>query len=132
MQELFQSTGHIRYGQDGRLVLDVDQGISDYYRSLIPKCKNVQRPRWNAHVTIVRIGKEIPRHKGLWRKYSWQKVDFVYDPYIYEDGLYFWLNVFSKKLEHIRRELGLPMMSTFAPPKGYDKSFHITIANKKQ
>lgn len=129
---LFKSTGRLRYGNDYRLVLDVDQELSDYYRSLIPKCKNAKRTRWFAHVTLVRLGQEVPRNKSVWNKYNREKIDFYYDPYIHEDRIYFWLNVFSKRLEEIRRELGLPMFTSYPPPTGFVKSFHITIANTKE
>jgi hypothetical protein len=123
-------THHIRY----RLVLLVDQGISDYYYSLIPKCKYAKRPMHAAHVTIVRPGKEIPPNLQFWDKYEGEKVPFLYDPSIKwgESQIYYWLNVLCVRLEEIRIELGLPVDPVVVPPEGYRRYFHMTLGNTKQ
>ena len=129
--DLFKSSGILKYGSDWRLALEIDQQLADYYRSLIPKWFRSQRPRWSAHVTVVRPEKEVPVNKEFWNKYKGEIINFEYSPYIHEDDYYYWINVYSTKLEEIRRELGLHMKTSFNPPVGYTKSFHCTIANKK-
>jgi len=132
MNDLFQSTGTLQYSKDWRLVLRVEQDLADYYRSLIPKWMPCQRPRWSAHITVVRQTKETPVHKENWWKYDGDVVDFIYSPFIHQGAVYYWLNVFSKRLEKIRQELGLPFYSQNAlPPEGFKKYFHCTIGNLK-
>jgi hypothetical protein len=134
MDEIFyESTGVLEYNDDWRLALRVEQDLADYYSSLIPKCMSRQRPRWPAHVTVVRQEKETPVHKEYWGKYHKQSVSFVYSPYIHQGKIYYWLNVFCKELEDIRQELGLSSQSQYTlPPEGFKKYFHCTIANMKE
>ena len=132
MNNLFKSTGVLRYSDDFRLALEVDQGISDFYRSLLPKSVERNKPRWPAHITVVRQEKEKPVHTQYWRKYDNQSVDFYYSPIVHEGKVYYWLNAFCTDLEQIRAELGLPVVSQYTlPPEGFKKCFHITIANMK-
>ena len=42
------------------------------------------------------------------------------------DGVYYWLNVYSTRLEDIREELGLKRLP------GSFEAFHITIGNNKE
>lgn len=128
----YEATGQLQYSKDWRLVVRVDQGTADYYRSLIPKWQPCQRPRWPAHITVVRQEKETPVHKEHWWKYNHQEVKFIYSPYIHQGTVYYWLNAYCKRLEEIRVELGLPVHSQYTlPPEGFKKNFHITIANMK-
>lgn len=132
--KLYKSTGIFRYSQEGadlKLVVEVDQAISDMYRSLIPKYYSVARPGYKAHITLVRVGKEVPKDLNCWGRYNYNKVDFLYSPYIHHDQRYFWLNVFCVRLEEVRAELGLPTTSRYTvPPDGFKKAFHITIGNR--
>jgi hypothetical protein len=83
-----------------------------------------------AHISVVR--KEHPPNLGIWGQHEGEIVEFFYHPHVYSSELYFWLNVFSKRLEEIRLELGLPVSSPYTlPPCGFDKCFHTTIANSK-
>jgi hypothetical protein len=131
---LYTSVGTLKYSQDVyRLVMEVDQGINDMYRSLIPKWYPTNRPRWPAHVTVVRQEKEMPVNLEYWGRYQDEQVEFYYSPEIKQGKIYFWLNVFCVRLEEIRRELGLPVMSEYTlPPEGFAKCFHTTIANMKE
>lgn len=52
-------------------------------------------------------------------------------PYIHTDGIYFWLNVYSKDLEILRTELGLEKTSKLSRPPSEEECFHITIGNLK-
>lgn len=133
MTTLFESTGELQYSKDWRLVLRVDQDLGDYYRCMIPKWIPNQRPRWPAHVTVVRQEKETPTHKQHWWKYQGLKLNFFYSPVVHHDKVYFWINVWCKRLEEIRNELGMPIYSPFTlPPAGFTKNFHCTIANLKE
>src|SRR4051812_11826880 len=70
---MFQSTGILRYSQDGdtyRLVVEVDPELSRYYRSMIPKCVETNKPRWAPHITVVRPEKEVPLDLTAWGKYE--------------------------------------------------------------
>ncbi len=133
MNEFYESTGQLQYSKDWRLVLRVDQGLADYYRWMIPSWMTNQRPRWPAHITVVRQEKETPVCKQHWWKYNNQHGKFLYSPYIHHDKVYYWLNVYCERLEEIRLELGLQCHSKYTlPPTGFRKSFHCTIANDKE
>ena len=130
---LYKSTGTLQYSKDWRLVLKVDQDLADYYRALIPKYHTNQRPRWAAHVTVVRQEKETPVNKQHWWKYNNHKVEFTYSPIVHFDKIYYWINVWCTKLEDIRTELGMKVYTPFTlPPSGFTKNFHCTIANQKE
>lgn len=123
---------HYSRGQSGgyRLVSDVNQELSDYYRSLIPKYIHVNPQRYSAHISIVR--NEVPVHKEWWGKYEGEVVEFYYSPLIKSGKVYFWLDVFCQRFEEIRQELGLPVSTEYTrPPDGFVKCFHMTIGNLK-
>lgn len=136
MDALQKSVGVLKYSSNGndfyRLTVEVDQEISNYYRSLIPKWHDVNRPRWPAHITVVRPEKEKPVFLEHWNKHNNREIEFQYTPTVFQGKVYFWLNAFCTELEQIRKELGLPVRSEFTlPPEGFTKCFHITIANLK-
>jgi len=129
---LYPSTGRLRYHDEFRLIVEIDQQLVDYYRSLIPQWLVAQRTRYPAHITVVRQGKELPVHLEYWGKHDGQLVTFYYCPLIQMGKVYFWLNIFCCELEEVRLELGLPVVSQFGlPPEGFRKYFHTTIANLK-
>ncbi len=129
---MYESTGILRYQENYRLVVEVDQEIADYYRSLIPKWMTVYRSRWPAHITVVRAGKETPVRLKHWGKYDGLPLLFFYKTQVYYGKVYYWLEVYCSLLEDIREELGLPVTSQYTiPPDGFKKSFHMTIGNKK-
>lgn len=131
--ELFEETGTLKYGKTKRLVIEVPQGLADYYRSLIPKWKQVNKQAFPAHITVIRAGKEFPTNKEVWGKHEGKEVAFSYEPHVYEGTVYYWLNCFCTELEEIRKELGLPVTSEYTlPPEGFVKCFHCTIGNKKE
>lgn len=126
---LFKSTGCLRYGEN-KLVLEADQELSRYYFSLIPKYVKLNQQRYAPHISIVR--KEVPSKMEYWKKYDGEAVEFLYEPYVYNDETYYWINTFSNRLEEIRLELGLPVSSEYTrPPGGFFKCFHMTIGNCK-
>lgn len=130
MRTLFKSTGVLRYGYT-HLVLDVDQSIVEYYRSLLPKSLRTNPQKYDAHISVVR--KESPSNIQFWGKHSGEEVEFEYAHDIRNGSVYFWIDAFSRRLEEIREELGLPVESLFiTPPDGYRHVFHVTIANIKE
>jgi hypothetical protein len=132
---LHKSNGILHYRKEGTSLgvsVSVDQGISEFYRSLIPKYLPSNRQKYPAHITVVRIHKEKPKNMGSWGKYEGKKINFQYSSYVHDGSVYWWLNAFSVELEEIRRELGLPVTSEYTrPPEGFIKCFHITLSNKK-
>lgn len=130
---MFSSIGKLKYYDNPcKLIVEVDQGLSDYYRTLLPKWFIVNRQRYGAHITVIRSECEIPVHMEHWRKYDEQPIEFFYEPAVKWGKVYYWLNIFCVKLEDIRLELGLPVVSEWTlPPEGFVKCFHMTIGNCK-
>jgi hypothetical protein len=131
---IFKSQGILRYSnynEEFKLILEVDQGIVLFYRSLIPKYISINKQKYDPHISVVR--KEIPINKNFWGLYEGKEIEFEYSNQIYHGKVYWWLNAFSKELENIRTELGLPVSSEFTrpPSEKYIKCFHITIGNMK-
>lgn len=128
--DLFTSTGTLRYGYTN-LVLDVDQGIVDFYRAMLPKWIRTNRQMYPAHISVVR--KEVPPNMQFWGKYAGEQIEFQYSNIIHNGTMYYWLNAWCKRLEEIRQELGLPVDSPYTrPPADFAKTFHITIGNIKE
>ena len=132
--KLHKSVGILKYSYTKeygyKLILTVDQGIALFYRWLIPFWKVANPQRYPAHISLVR--KEIPKNLAVWGRHEGRRITFSYSPDIQCDEKYWWLNVYSKELEDIRAELGLPVGSKYTrPPDGYEHPFHITIANRK-
>jgi len=130
---LHKSTGILRYSQGNswfKLIVEVDPGISDFYKSLIPKSYSLSPQKYAPHISVVRH--EIPPIMDLWGKYDDLPIDFYYDGIIHRGTVYWWLNAFSVHLEEIRVELGLPISSHYTrPPDSFLKVFHITLGNSK-
>ncbi len=131
---LFEAKGILKYSVVDigyKLVVEVDQGIADFYRALIPKARGVNRQRYGAHISVVR--KEVPLDLSKWGKYHGEEVEFTYDNEVKWGQVYYWLNCFSKKLEDVRTELGLPVSSQYTrPPGSWIKCFHMTVGNVKE
>ena len=127
---MFSSTGLLRYSINPyKLIVEVDPDISNFYRSLIPKYIHLNKPMYAPHISVVR--NNIPPNINVWDKYQNQKATFQYNSYIYNDELYYWLDVYSIDLENIRSELGLkPFGDVTWSPDGRHK-FHITLGNLK-
>jgi hypothetical protein len=127
---LHHSTGILCYGSD-KLVLEVDRGIVDCYRSFLPRSVVLNRQKYDAHISVVR--KEIPPRMEFWKKHAGEQVEFEYGNMIRHGTVYFWLNAWSVRLEEIRLELGLPVDSLYVvPPPGFRKTFHISLGNIKE
>ena len=126
---MYTSSGILRYGNN-KAILEIDKDIINYYRALIPKYIKTNRQMYDPHISVVR--NEIPTNLHKWRKYEGEEIEFQYGPTIYFNKVYCWLNCFSKRLEEIRIELGLPVSSIYTlPPDGYVKCFHTTLGNFK-
>ncbi len=130
MNQFFKSSGVLCYSENPiKLIVAIDPGIASFYRSLIPKYLHVNKPMYEAHISVVRNA--VPPHMQAWSKYQGAEVDFEYETFIYNDELYYWLNVYSYRLEDIRLELGLkPWGDVTKSPDGRHK-FHITLGNLK-
>ena len=126
---MFKSSGSLKYYPDEyRMILSVNQNMLDYYFTLIPRYYRATKPGWKAHITAVRPEKESPPKIRYWGDYENEEVEFLYDSYMLEGGGFYWINVWSKRLETIREELGLENTSKYSlRPTGYNKTFHITI-----
>jgi hypothetical protein len=127
---MITSSGILHYSDDEyRLVLKVEQDLSDYYRAMIPLYNRAYKQGWPAHLTVIRPEFDIPSKIEYWGRYEGEVVDFVYSPYIEWGKGFYWFNAWSKRLEIVREELGLINISKFAlKPEGYNKTFHCTIA----
>ena len=101
--------GH-RLSEKWWLVLDCDKAIGTYYRDLYRlfhhRTKELIRPAWDSHITVIR--NEEPINKEVWEKYAGKQVEFEYESSLQTDGNYWWLNVVSEELLAARTELGLP------------------------
>lgn len=120
------STGTLRYGENNRVTLEIDPELVRYLLTMMPKYVEVQPQMYRPHITVVRTRIESvdPDHPA-WGKHEGKKIPFEYDPHIYYQEPYYFLKAYSKELEDIREELGLPRMRP-----GF-KNFHFTIGNTK-
>ncbi len=104
----------------------MDQDLSRYYLSLIPKAWDVKPQAYPAHITVVRLGKEdFDAAQPNWGNHEGKLISFTYSPKINTDGTYYWLNCWSSDIGHIRQGLGLKFYR-----EGFN-SFHLTIGNVK-
>jgi hypothetical protein len=120
----YSSVGVLRYGPGRRLVVEVDQGIADFYRALIPKWMPTQPQRYGAHVSVVR--KETPLQTEHWGRYDGHETVFEYSNQIEQNEVFFWLPVQCRRLMDIRVELGLPAHPWWV------NQFHVTIGNRRE
>lgn len=127
---MFRSTGTLKYSiEPHRLIVEVDDEIARYYCALTPKYYKLNKPLYPAHISLVR--KTIPPNMEAWERHSFREVSFQYENIIYNDELYFWLNVYSLELESIRTELGLEPWGDVSLSPDFKHRFHITIGNTK-
>lgn len=120
---MFSGKGRLRY-YTNYVVLEIDQGIVNYYYSLIPKYEYAQRQANKAHITVVRLGKEFPSRE-FWGYRKGDILSFSYNPYIHYEHPYFFIKAYSDEIGKVREKLGL---SFYRKPWAY---FHISIGNKK-
>ena len=121
---MYFSEGSLRYSDTPlKLVVEVDSEIVRYYRSFIPKCYSINKPKYGAHISVVR--KEIPPNMDKWGKYEGKTIQFEYENIINFAEPYFWIDAYCQFLVDLRIELGLIGI------KFNSKAFHITLANIK-
>src|ERR1035437_5892921 len=90
-ESFFESVGTLHYSETGlKLIVEVDPGISLFYRSLIPKYIKTNVQAYSPHISVVR--KEIVPKLELFRKYEGQEVVFKYSNIINFGDVYVWLN----------------------------------------
>lgn len=131
---MIATLGILRYSVDlhrnYKLIVELDQQLSDYYFTTIPRSVRVRKQLHTAHISVVR--NEMPLNLEYWGKYEGHIIVVYYEHYLHNDETYWWLNAFSEELERIRTELGLENSSRWTrPPSGFNKCFHTTIANTK-
>ena len=133
---MFNGKGKLHYDdKDGfRVTLEINQQLSNYYYSLIPKYLRGWKPGWPAHITVIRPDYGVPPKLRYWGDYEGEEIEFIYDPFIHNGNGYFWLNCWAKRFEYIQDELGLPKtISKYTlRPSGFDKTFHMTIGKYKE
>ena len=123
-----QGEGVLRYRIESgfRLVVDIDPGITDFYRALVPKTVRLNRQKFAPHITVLR---EATLPLPAWGTYEGGAVVFDYLPEIRVGEVYFWLEVYSERLGDIREELGLPRIGPGARPPDEKDCFHTTLGN---
>jgi hypothetical protein len=129
---MISSVGTLRYSPQGLgnaskwwLVIDCDPEIGKYYRHLYYlsnfKTQKIQRPAWEAHITVVRD--ELPPNENNWGKLNGSKIEFYYSPLPEGDGLFLWLPVRCESALNLREELGLDRNPLYP--------LHLTFGNYK-
>lgn len=98
IETTYASEGILKYGPGIRAIVEADQGISDFYRKLIPKYHYAQPQFYPAHITVVRTDRETPTNMDAWGKYEGRVIPFTYDPEIHTDGTYWYLDVQSDEI----------------------------------
>jgi len=131
---IFYSTGIVKYDLSPvKLYLEIDQGLANYYRSLVPKAYLLRGPAYKAHISIIR--KEHVSNIDKMCTYKGEKIEYAYsiDTKIDQlgDGRYCWLNVHCKRFEEIRLEIGLPRFRNIKRLENEIPCFHMTIGNFK-
>lgn len=110
-----------------RLALDVDPGIVEMARALVPWHFRLNRTRFAPHVSVVRELTDLPG----WGRHDGEEVRFDYSPFVHYDDTYFWLRVESARLREVRVELGLPATDWYVRPPDDTDCQHLTIGNLK-
>lgn len=123
----FKSIGQLLVFPE-KVILAVDPGIAEFYRSLIPKHHNVKKGKYPPHITIARCEPISDK----WKRWSNYYVLFEYDPYIQNNGsVYWWLNAKCLGLNALRVMCDLDVWSEKSRPPDGSENFHITIGNTK-
>ena len=110
MNDLCKSSGNIIYYPSHWIVLYCCEELRKYYAWFLLKYGiEAKHPRYGSHICVNygNIQKPSLDKMHLWNKYNNQEIEFFYSNKIQTDGKYYWLNVFSDKLDEIRNELGL-------------------------
>jgi len=109
------------------VVVDCENDIGDYFRHLsyigMNKTVMMNKPMWGYHITVVR--NEVPHaaYQSYWGVTGGTTVEFEYQAKICNNGLHFWLPVYSSYLLDLRENLGLPRLPEY--------DLHLTVGNLK-
>ena len=123
---MFKSSGKLIYDPYARikqapywLILKTDEELVRYYKSMLMQKYdlNFEKTVWGSHISVIRGS--VPKHPNQWKKHQNEVIDFEYTNRIYRVHSFFCIDAYSKRLEEIRQELGLP-----PTPKA---GFHITV-----
>lgn len=126
---LYYSVGTLSYSPN-KLILSIDPGINNFYRSLIPRWIPLNSQMYPPHISVVR--KEIPKSMEFWGVSEGEQIEFGYSPIIQWGTMYYWLDCYSRRLEEIREQLGLPLATQYpCLREGFRKTFHTTLGNVK-
>lgn len=138
----FRATGRLRYSptnngkiirRDGGttkwwLVIDCNPNIGGYYRELYRMenhgAKTIQRPAWDAHISVVTNEKPDDKHIDFWKKYEGRRIEYEYVHQSQSNGTYVWLPVWCDEALDMREELGLNR-NPYHP-------LHLTVGNCKE
>jgi len=108
---MFEGKAKLEYNNSW-LVANCDQGILEYYRWWFWRENHIwlMRPRWGAHISVVRGKEERTPVQFLFEfKRSNPVITFKYSNCLEKrDDGYVWMPVWSKELEDVREECGLP------------------------
>lgn len=127
---MIKGIGKLVYAENPyKLIVELENDLGNYYRSLIPKYFRFQKPRYNTHISVIR-GEDISNIK-YWGKLNNLEIEFYYDNHIFQNSTYYWLAVECNLLKNIRENLGLPALSQITKSPCGNHDFHITIANSK-
>ena len=123
---MFKSIAELDY-YNSWVIAKCDDGLLDYYRWWFWRKRGIwlEKPKWGAHISIIRGKEEINPVSFLFEyKRDNPKIEFYYSNLIeqHEKG-YVWLPVWSKDLNNVREECGLPSR----PIMG----FHMTIGRSE-
>lgn len=98
-------------------VIDVDKEITRYYRWWLQRERHIilQKPAWDAHISIVRGERACSKVPHVWNKYQGQKIEFSYEhgdiqmsKDVDQPGYFYWIRVDCPFVDQMRQELGLP------------------------
>lgn len=131
--DLIETTGTLEYSESDvgpKLIVNVDQEIVSFARSLVPKYLKLNPQRYPAHISVIRH--EVPTLMEHWNKHQGKNVSFLYSPCVQNGQVYYWLDAYSEELKAIRQELGLTVSSHLTRPPNGKECYHITIGNVKK
>lgn len=122
-------------GYGYKAYVEVDTEIVRYFRAMIPKWIKTNPQKYSPHISVIRKEKE-PVNIDVWNKFLQREemVGFEYENKVNFGTVYCWFNCFSKRLEEIRLEMGLPVSTQYTRPPEFTnciKTFHCTIGNFK-
>ena len=86
------------------VVIQTDEALSAYYRSLFSKAWHVEllQPSWQAHISVTRGVAFSEQEQEFWNHHDGAKVNFVYGHEVFWNHLHVWVNT---HLTHINNEV---------------------------